>query len=465
MSSKSVLLIDETAGKRLELPVLRGTEGEPTLDIKSLPSTLGYFTYDPGFGATASCTSKITFIDGDKGILRYRGYPIEQLAEKSTFVEVAYLLFNGESPTESQLNQFRDELTYHTMIHERLNHFISGFHYDAHPMAMMAGVVGSLAAFYHNHLDMENPGERMLAAKRMIAKMPTIAAACYRHHMGFPVTYPQNKLRFSERFLHMMFAVPSESYAVSDVAVRALDLLFILHAHELAHLLTSKYYRIDASLPYFIPAPTLIGTFGAFIKMRSPVMNKRVLLDVGANGPLAGLLVTIPILAVGLKLSEVRELAAPLAEGMTLGTSIILSVMTSLILGNLPDTHQVILHPLGFAGWIGLLVTSMNLIPVGQLDGGHIAYAMFGRRTRHMSRAVLLGMLALGIWASSMWLMWALILFLLLGVRHPAPLDYDVPLDRRRRILGIWRQPRRGRSADSRDPAWIGCGEGWSPEG
>jgi len=214
-------------------------------------------------------------------------------------------------------------------------------------------------------------------------------------------------------------------------------LLFILIAHEMGHFLTSKYYRIDASLPYFIPAPTLIGTFGAFIKMRSPVMNKRVLLDVGANGPLAGLLVTIPILAVGLKLSEVRELADPLAEGMTLGTSIILSVMTSLILGNLPDTHQVILHPLGFAGWIGLLVTSMNLIPVGQLDGGHIAYAMFGRRTRHISRAVLLGMLVLGIWASSMWLMWALILFLLLGVRHPAPLDYDVPLDRRRRILGM----------------------------
>jgi membrane-associated protease RseP (regulator of RpoE activity) len=215
------------------------------------------------------------------------------------------------------------------------------------------------------------------------------------------------------------------------------SLLFILLAHEMGHFLTSKYYRIDASLPYFIPAPTLIGTFGAFIKMRSPVMNKRVLLDVGANGPLAGLLVTIPILAIGLKLSEVRALAAPAGGGMALGTSIILSAMTSLILGNLPDTHQVILHPLGFAGWIGLLVTSMNLIPVGQLDGGHIAYAVFGRRTRHISRAVLLGLLVLGIWASSMWLMWALILFLLLGVRHPAPLDYDVPLDRRRRILGL----------------------------
>ncbi len=214
-------------------------------------------------------------------------------------------------------------------------------------------------------------------------------------------------------------------------------LLFILVSHEMGHFITSRYYHIDASLPYFIPAPTLIGTFGAFIKMRSPVMNKRVLLDVGANGPLAGLLVTIPILAVGLRLSEVKELTTPIAEGMTLGSSIILHLMTRLVLGNLPDTQQIVLHPLGFAGWIGLLVTSMNLIPVGQLDGGHIAYAVFGRRTRHISRAVLLGMLVLGIWASSMWLMWALILFLLLGVRHPAPLDYEIPLDRRRRILGL----------------------------
>ncbi len=214
-------------------------------------------------------------------------------------------------------------------------------------------------------------------------------------------------------------------------------LMFILLAHEMGHFLTSKYYHIDASLPYFIPAPTFIGTFGAFIKMRSPVMNKRVLLDVGANGPLAGLLVTIPILAVGLKLSEVSVIAAPLEEGMTLGSSLLLYFMTTVIVGNLPDTHQVILHPLGFAGWIGLLVTSMNLIPVGQLDGGHIAYAVFGRRTAQLSKGVLVCMLGLGIWASRMWLMWALILFVLLGIRHPAPLDYDVPLDRRRRILGL----------------------------
>ena len=233
MSSNKILITDTSSDTQLELPVVAGTQGEPTLDIKSLPSTLGYFTYDPGFAATAACTSKITFIDGGKGILQYRGYPIEQLAERSTFVEVAYLLLNGELPTEDELNGFRDELTYHTMVHEQLNTFISGFHYDAHPMAMMAGVVGSLAAFYHNKLDMENPEHRMLSAKRMIAKMPTIAAACYRHHMGWPIAYPQNSLRFCERFLNMMFSVPSEEYEVSEVAAKALDLLFILHAdHE-----------------------------------------------------------------------------------------------------------------------------------------------------------------------------------------------------------------------------------------
>lgn len=233
MAENKILVSDESTGKKLELPVIRGTEGEPTLDIKSLPSELGYFTYDPGFSATAACTSKITFIDGGNGILRYRGYPIEQLAEQSTFVETAYLLLHGDLPKEQSLTQFRDELTYHTMVHEQLNLFISGFHYDAHPMAMMAGVVGSLAAFYHNRLDMKNPEHRMLSAKRMIAKMPTIAAACYRHHMGWPVSYPQNALPFCERFLNMMFSVPSEPYKVSPVAARALDLLFILHAdHE-----------------------------------------------------------------------------------------------------------------------------------------------------------------------------------------------------------------------------------------
>lgn len=233
MSENRVIITDESAGKSLELPVLRGTEGEPTLHIKELPSTLGYFTYDPGFTATASCTSKITFIDGGKGILRYRGYPIEQLAEKSNFLEVAYLLLSGELPSTDDFRAFERDITYHTMIHERLNTFINGFHYDAHPMAMMAGVVGSLAAFYHDKLDMENPEHRVLAAKRMIAKMPTIAASCYRHHMGWPTAYPKNSLNYTERFLDMMFSVPAEPYKVSAVAAKAFDLLFILHAdHE-----------------------------------------------------------------------------------------------------------------------------------------------------------------------------------------------------------------------------------------
>lgn len=233
MSDQRVYITDESSGKTLELPVIAGTEGEPTLSIKALPSTLGYFTYDPGFTATASCTSEITFIDGGKGILRYRGYPIDQLAEKSTFLEVAYLLLAGELPTSDELSEFQTDITHHTMVHEKLNTFISGFHYDAHPMAMMAGVVGSLSAFYHDKMDMSNPEHRMLAAKRMIAKMPTIAAACYRHHMGWPTAYPKNSLGYTEAFLDMMFSVPTESYEVSKVAAKAFDLLFILHAdHE-----------------------------------------------------------------------------------------------------------------------------------------------------------------------------------------------------------------------------------------
>jgi citrate synthase len=233
VSNQSVIITDQSSGKSLELPVIKGTEGEPTLHIKALPSTLGYFTYDPGFTATACCTSKITFIDGGKGILRYRGYPIEQLAENSNFLEVAYLLLSGELPTEDEFEEFQQDITYHTMIHEKLNTFITGFHYDAHPMAMMTSVVGSLAAFYHDKLDMENPEHRKLAAIRMIAKMPTIAAACYRHHMGWPTAYPKNTLNYTERFLDMMFSVPAEKYEVSPIAAKAFDLLFILHAdHE-----------------------------------------------------------------------------------------------------------------------------------------------------------------------------------------------------------------------------------------
>jgi len=259
-----VIITDESTGKSLELPVIRGTEGEPTLVIKSLPSTLGYFTYDPGFTATASCTSSITFIDGGKGILRYRGYPIEQLAENSNFLEVAYLLLTGDLPAAKELEQFNHDITYHTMIHEKLNTFISGFHYDAHPMAMMAGVVGSLAAFYHDKMDMDNPEHRMLAARRMIAKMPTIAAACYRHHMGWPTAYPKNSLGFTERFLHMMFSVPSESYEINPVAAKALDLLFILHADHEQNASTSTV-RLVASTganPYACVAAGISALWG-----------------------------------------------------------------------------------------------------------------------------------------------------------------------------------------------------------
>jgi len=233
VEDRRVVITDHQTDKSLELPIVAGTEGEPTLDIKQLPAELGYFTYDPGFASTAACTSQITFIDGTKGILRYRGYPIEQLAEQSTFLEVAFLLLHGQLPTEKQLSGFERDITYHTMVHERINNFISGFHYDAHPMAMMAGVVGSLAAFYHDKLDMADSEHRLLAAKRMIAKMPTIAAACYRYHMGWPTSYPKNSLGYCERFLNMMFSVPAEPYEVSPIAAKALDLLFILHAdHE-----------------------------------------------------------------------------------------------------------------------------------------------------------------------------------------------------------------------------------------
>jgi citrate synthase len=264
VSNKKVIVTDESSGKQVELPVIEGTEGEPTFDINAVPSALGYFTYDPGFTATAACTSKITFIDGGKGILRYRGYPIEQLAEKSTFVEVAYLLLYGDLPTASQLQGFRDELTYHTMVHEQLNHFIKGFHYDAHPMSMMAGVVGSLAAFYHNRLDMEDPEQRLLSAKRMIAKMPTIAASCYRHHMGWPIAYPRNDLHFSERFLHMMFSVPAAEYKVSPVAAKALDLLFILHADHEQNASTSTVRMVGSTgaNPYACVAAGISALWG-----------------------------------------------------------------------------------------------------------------------------------------------------------------------------------------------------------
>ena len=219
--------------KSVELPVHTGTLGPPCIDIGKLYKETGSFTYDPGFMSTASCRSAITYIDGDAGVLMYRGYPIEQLAKQSNFLEVSYLLMHGELPNAEQFGKFEHEVTHHTMMHEAFRTFLYGFRHDAHPMAMMTGMLGSLAAFYHGDLDLEDPEQRRLAAIRLLAKVPTIAAACHRYSIGWPIRYPRNNLEYVERFLHMMFEVPSEPLAMKPVAARALDLLFILHAdHE-----------------------------------------------------------------------------------------------------------------------------------------------------------------------------------------------------------------------------------------
>ncbi len=231
--SKSVKLVDESNGRSSELPLLNGTLGPACVDIAPLYKDTGHFTYDPGYGSTASTKSAITYIDGDQGVLMYRGYPIEQLAEKSSFLEVAYLLLHGELPNKTQFASFENDITHHTMMHESHKNFFQGFHHDAHPMAMLAASVASLSAFYHEDLDVDNAEDRQLAAIRLIAKMPTIAAACYRYSIGWPFRYPRNNLEYVNRFLHMMFEVPSEPLELSPVCAKALDLLFILHAdHE-----------------------------------------------------------------------------------------------------------------------------------------------------------------------------------------------------------------------------------------
>ena len=220
-------------GKSVELPVLKPTLGNDCVDVSRLTRETGLFTYDSGFTATASCKSAITYIDGEKGVLLYRGYPIEQLAEHSSFLEVAYLLMNGELPTREEFAKFEHDVTHHTMMHESLKNFLHGFRYDAHPMAMLAGTVASLSAFYHDTLDLDDPAHRRQAAIRLLAKVPTLAAAAYRYSIGWPIRYTRNNLEYVERFLHMMFEVPSEPLELNPVVAKALDLLFILHAdHE-----------------------------------------------------------------------------------------------------------------------------------------------------------------------------------------------------------------------------------------
>jgi citrate synthase len=264
VANRTITLTDHEADKSLDLPVVAGSEGDPTLDISGLYKELGYFTFDPGYGTTASCKSDITFIDGDNGILRYRGYPIEQLAERSSFLEVAYLLVYGELPARDEFARFERDITYHTMVHEKLNTFMQGFQYDAHPMAILAGVVGSMAGFYHDKLDVNDPEQRELAAKRLIAKMPTIAAAAYRHSMGWPSAYPKNSLGYSERFLDMTFSVPAEPYEVNPVAARALDLLFILHADHEQNASTSTVRLVGSTgaNPYACVAAGIAALWG-----------------------------------------------------------------------------------------------------------------------------------------------------------------------------------------------------------
>ncbi|HLT77462.1 MAG TPA: citrate synthase [Ferrovibrio sp.] len=231
--SKPVTLTDPNTGKTVTLPVLDGTVGPSVIDIRKLYSETGYFTYDPGFTSTASTESKITYIDGDKGELLYRGYDIADLAEQSTFLETCYLLLNGELPNAKQRADFERTITHHTMLHEQIHFLFRGFRRDAHPMAVMCGVVGALSAFYHDETDYNDPHQRMIAQHRLIAKMPTIAAMAYKYSVGQPFMYPRNDLGYAENFLHMTFGVPAEPYKVSPVLARAMDRIFILHAdHE-----------------------------------------------------------------------------------------------------------------------------------------------------------------------------------------------------------------------------------------
>jgi len=219
--------------KNFDLPVYAGSIGPDVIDVSKLYGQTGHFTYDPGFTSTASCESKITYIDGDEGVLLYRGYPIEQIAERGNFLETCYLLLNGELPTPDEFKEFDRAITNHTMVHEQMQFFLRGFRRDAHPMAIMCGMVGALSAFYHDSTDINDPVQRMIASRRLIAKMPTLSAMAFKYSAGQPIVYPKNNLGYAENFLHMCFSVPAEEYKVDPILARAMDRIFILHAdHE-----------------------------------------------------------------------------------------------------------------------------------------------------------------------------------------------------------------------------------------
>ena len=230
---RTVTLTDDASGKSWKLPVKSGTMGPDVIDIRKLYTDTGFFTHDPGFTSTSSCESAVTFIDGDKGVLLHRGYPIDQLAAKSDFLEVAYLLQYGELPNAREKEDWVKHITYHTMVHEQLIHFYRGFRRDAHPMAIMCGVMGALSSFYHDSTDIHDEKQREIACHRLIAKIPTIAAMAYKYSVGQPFVYPQNSLSYAENFLYMTFSLPAEPYKINPVLARAMDKIFILHAdHE-----------------------------------------------------------------------------------------------------------------------------------------------------------------------------------------------------------------------------------------
>lgn len=264
MTKHTVTLTDNLTGKQVELDVLSPTMGTKTIDIRKLTKELNMFTYDPGYLATASCSSAITYLDGDKGELLYRGYPIEQLAEHSTFLEVCYLLLKGELPTQTQKEEFEFVITRHSMLHDQMQFFYRGFRRDAHPMATMVGVVGALSAFYHEDLNVHDPVQRERCAHRLIAKMPTIAAWSFRYSRGLPFMYPLNKLGYSENFLRMMFAVPTEDYEIDALMAKALDVILILHADHEQNASTSTVRLAGSSEanPYAATAAGIASLWG-----------------------------------------------------------------------------------------------------------------------------------------------------------------------------------------------------------
>ena len=265
MADNFISLSKDNLDQPYQLPILNGTLGPSVIDIRSLYAKTGHFTYDPGFTSTASCTSKITFIDGDAGVLLYRGYPIEQLAEKCDFLEVCYLLLNGDLPNGAEMKGFVTTVSQHVMVHEQLTKFYSGFRRDAHPMAVLVGVVGALSAFYHDVMDITSREDRYISAIRLIAKMPTIVAMCYKYSIGLPFIYPKRKLGYAENFMRMMHGDPCDEYVANPVLTRALDRILILHADHEQNASTSTVRLAGSSgaNPYACVAAGIACLWGA----------------------------------------------------------------------------------------------------------------------------------------------------------------------------------------------------------